>query len=265
MLHPARAVVNGLDAAFLAKAGMTGPEHILEAEDGGLLAVMSDTGDIVKVSKGLGTDWEILHMDMKPYPCCRSAHCAIDCSLKLRDSILEKIGKEYDHKTLEEERKRLTEAIREIEIKTYEVGYKQCAVSDGCLHPQNTMDAKFSIPFCTAAAFLFGKVTMSEFSDQTVEDPSMQCLIEKVTVMPDEAFSAVYPAHWGCSMKVILENGIVLETQVSDPSGGENYPLTKAQILKKAENLIKICYPGKEKQIAEKLLDLAEAERLPEL
>mgnify|MGYP003178992961 CR=1 FL=1 len=40
---------------------------------------------------------------------------------------------------------------------------------------------------------------------------------------------------------------------------------TKAQILKKAENLIKICYPGKEKQIAEKLLDLAEAERLPEL
>ena len=149
---------------------------------------MSDTGDIAKVSKGLGTDWEILHMDMKPYPCCRSAHCAIDCSLKLRDSILEKIGKEYDHKTLEEERKRLTEAIREIEIKTYEVGYKQCAVSDGCLHPQNTMDAKFSIPFCTAAAFLFGKVTMSEFSDQTVEDPSMQCLIEKVTVMPDEAF-----------------------------------------------------------------------------
>ncbi len=105
MLHPARAVVNGLDAAFLAIAGMTGPEHILEAEDGGLLAAMSDTGDIVKVSKGLGTDWEILHMDMKPYPCCRSAHCAIDCSLKLRDSILEKIGKEYDHKTLEEERK----------------------------------------------------------------------------------------------------------------------------------------------------------------
>ena len=93
MLHPARAVVNGLDAAFLAKAGMTGPEHILEAEDGGLLAAMSDTGDIAKVSKGLGTDWEILHMDMKPYPCCRSAHCAIDCSLKLRDSILEKSWK----------------------------------------------------------------------------------------------------------------------------------------------------------------------------
>ena len=94
---------------------------------------------------------------------------------------------------------------------------------------------------------------MSEFSDQTVEDPSMQCLIEKVTVMPDEAFSAVYPAHWGCSMKVILENGIVLETQVSDPSGGENYPLTKAQILKKAENLIKNLLSGKRKTDSRKI------------
>lgn len=139
------------------------------------------------------------------------------------------------------------------------------AVSDGWFTSAKYHRCKVFHSFCTAAAFLFGKVTMSEFSDRTVEDPSMQCLIEKVTVMPDEAFSAVYPAHWGCSMKVILENGIVLETQVSDPSGGENYPLTKAQILKKAENLIKICYPGKEKQIAEKLLDLAEAERLPEL
>lgn len=107
-------------------------------------------------------------MDMKPYPCCRSAHCAIDCSLKLRDSILEKIGKEYDHKTLEEERKRLTEAIREIEIKTYEVGYKQCAVSDGCLHPQNTIDAKIFHSFDTAGCNSFlEKCTMSEFSDQT--------------------------------------------------------------------------------------------------
>ena len=105
---------------------------------------------------------------------------------------------------------------------------------------------------------------MSEFSDRTVEDPSMQCLIEKVTVMPDEAFSAVYPAHWGCSMKVILENGIVLETQVSDPSGGENYPLTKAQILKRQKILLRSAIRER-KQIAEKLLDLAEAERLPEL
>ena len=56
---------------------------------------------------------------------------------------------------------------------------KQCAVSDGCLHPQNTIDAK-SFPFhFVHGSVPFGKVTMSEFSDQTVEDPSMQCLIEK--------------------------------------------------------------------------------------
>lgn len=34
-LSPARAAVNGLTSALLAQGGMTGPEHILDAEDGG--------------------------------------------------------------------------------------------------------------------------------------------------------------------------------------------------------------------------------------
>lgn len=40
--------------------------------------------------------------------------------------------------------------------------------------------------------------------------------------MPDEAFCGCISGSGDDSMKVILENGIVLETQVSDPSGGEN-------------------------------------------
>lgn len=252
VLHPARAAVNGLDAAFLAKTGMTGPEHILEAEDGGLLVAMSDAGDIGKISEGLGTKWEILYMDMKPYPCCRSAHCAIDGSLRLRKMIME-------------ESEDPAEEVKKVEIGTYEVGYKQCAVSDGCLHPKNTMDAKFSTPFCTASALIYGKVTGEEFKQSVVDDKRVKELIEKIHVTADERFTAEYPAHWGCSVKVILNNGHVLETEVKDPAGSADSPLTKEQILGKAESLIKIAYPGKEKQIAMEVLDLAEADQLPEL
>ncbi len=45
----------------------------------------------------------------------------------------------------------------------------------------------------------------------------------------------------------------------------ENYPLTKAQILKRQKILLRSAIREKRKQIAEELLDLAEAERLPEL
>lgn len=256
VLHTARAAVNGLDAVFLAKAGMTGPEHILEAEDGGLLAAMSDAGDTSKVSKGLGTEWEILNMDMKPYPCCRSAHCAIDGSLKLRE-MLRKMAKE--------EAEDPVKMIKKIEIRTYEVGYKQCAVSDGCLHPKNAMDAKFSTPFCAAVAFIYGKVTGEEFKQSVVDDEKVKKLIEKVQVISDERFTAEYPAHWGCAAKVILNNGCVLETEVKNPSGSADSPLTREQILGKAGSLIRTAYSGKEEQIARELLDLAEADQLPEL
>lgn len=164
-----------------------------------------------------------------------------------------------------EESENPAEEVKKIEIGTYEVGYKQCAVSDGCLHPKNTMDAKFSTPFCTAAALIYGKVTGEEFKQSVVDDKRVKELIEKIHVTVDERFTAEYPAHWGCSVKVILNNGRVLETEVKDPAGSADSPLTREQILGKAESLIKIAYPGKEKQIAREVLDLAEADQLPEL
>ncbi|HWQ57868.1 MAG TPA: MmgE/PrpD family protein, partial [Clostridia bacterium] len=83
-LHPARAAANGLAAAYLARAGMTGPSGILAAEDGGLFAAMTDAPEPCRLNAGLGETWEILRLDRKPYPCCRSTHCAIDGALALR-------------------------------------------------------------------------------------------------------------------------------------------------------------------------------------
>ena len=144
ILHPARAAADGIEAAFLARAGMTGPEHIFEAKDGGLLTAMSDGGAISQLSQGLGEVYEILNMDMKPYPCCRSAHCAIDGILEIREQMEARLGLKIRNMS---EAEILAEQIQAIEIDTYLVGYKQCAVSDGCLHPKTVLDAKFSTPY----------------------------------------------------------------------------------------------------------------------
>lgn len=150
VLHTARAAADGMEAAFLAKAGMTGPEHIFEAKDGGLLTAMSDGGDLKKLSAGLGTVYEILNMDMKPYPCCRSAHGVIDAAFEIRKELLKKA--DLERTSLE---KQIAD-IRQVQIETYLVGYKQCAVSEGCLNPKTTLDAKFSTPYAAAAALLYG-------------------------------------------------------------------------------------------------------------
>ena len=246
VLHTGRAAANGLEAAFLAKAGMTGPEHVMEAKDGGLLLSMSDGGDASKISEGLGSRWEILKMDMKPYPCCRSAHCAVDCALYLRKFL--DVGK-----------------IKRIDISTYLVGYMQCGVSEGCCRPKNVLDAKFSIPYTVAAAFLYGRVSLAEFEPQVVENPAVQALLEKVKVTADERFTSQYPKHWGCAMRVTMKDGYVHSYEISDPSGSIARPLTREQAMDKARTFLAVAYAGHENEIVEQILGLYKEERIPGL
>ena len=262
ILHPARAAADGIEAAFLAKAGMTGPEHIFDAKDGGLLYAMSDGGDVSKLSQGLGEVYEILNMDMKPYPCCRSAHCAIDGILEIREQMERRMGLQIQNKP---EAEILAQQIRAIEIDTYLVGYKQCAVSDGCLHPKTILDAKFSTPYLVSAAFLYGTVGMEQFESEVVFDPAVQNLLEKVTVHPADRFTEQYPKHWGCHVKVTMQDGTVYEAEVKDPSGSVARPLSREQAMKKAEEFLSVVCPGRVTETIEELLNLESRNMLPSI
>lgn len=260
ILHPARAAADGIEAAFLARAGMTGPEHIFEAKDGGLLTAMSDGGAISQLSQGLGVVFEILNMDMKPYPCCRSAHCAIDGILEIREQMEARLGLKIRNMS---EAEILAEQIQAIEIDTYLVGYKQCAVSNGCLHPKTVLDAKFSTPYSAAAAFLYGTVGMEQFEPEVVFDPAVQNLLERVAVRPADRFTGQYPKHWGCHVKVTMQDGAVYESEVEDPSGSVARPLSREQAMKKAEEFLSVVCPGREQKTIVELLNLESREQLP--
>ena len=248
VLNPARASADGFEAAVLAQAGMTGPEHVLTAKDGGILAAMSDQYDVSLVSKDLGTAWQILEMDNKPYPCCRSTHCAIDGTLALR----EKYGvtpEDVDH----------------IQVDTYLVGNKQCGMSEGSLHPKNPVDAKFSTPFCVASALIYGQVSLAQFTQEYIERPAVQELLAKVKVVTEDRFTAVYPDHWGCHVTIFCKDGRVLEEEVTDASGSVSNPLTSQQVVQKATGLIRETQGEKAGAIAEAIRKAPDMEKLPQL
>ena len=76
----------------LGVGGMTGPERILDARDGGLYRAVADSFDMKILVNGLGTSYEILKIDKKPYPCCRTTHHAIDSIVIAHPNI------DYDEK-----------------------------------------------------------------------------------------------------------------------------------------------------------------------
>lgn len=243
-LHPARAIVNGVSACLLAQSGMTGPEHILDAEDGGLYAAVSDSYDMSDLTDSLGEDFQICHIDKKPYPCCRTTHHAIDAALKLRNEIS-------------------AESVASILVETYDVGVLQCGFKK---YPESTREAKFSIPYTCAVAMIYGKVTGSEFTQPVLDDPMVRFIAENTDVVADKMFSERYPKRWGSRMTVTLKDGSVHVCQIDDISGSPAAPLTREQEKSKFAGLVSPVLGTKRmEELSEKLLCIDKLERLPDL
>src|SRR5262249_29102766 len=82
--HPGKAAENGLSAALLAQAGMTGPRQVLEAKWGGFFSTYSPgIGTPEATLAGLGQEFRIERSGMKPYACCRGLHAGIDALLEI--------------------------------------------------------------------------------------------------------------------------------------------------------------------------------------
>ena len=243
-LHPARSIVNGVSACLLSMSGMTGPVHILDAEDGGLYKAVSDSYDMSKLTTGLGESFEINNMDKKPYPCCRTTHHAIDTALALRDEL------DVDE-------------IKSVLVETYDVGVLQCGFTK---YPETWVEAKFSIPFTCAAAFVNGRVTISEFSKDVISDPRVERIAKATTVVADDLFTERYPKRWGSRMTVTMNDGTKLVKQIDDMSGSLAVPLSAKQ---EADKFIGLTAPvmGEERanKIMEAVLRIEELDRLPNL
>ena len=106
---------------------------------------------------------------------------------------------------------------------------------------------------------------MREFEPKVVADQAVQKLLHKVEVMPVEHFTAQYPKHWGCSMKMTMQDGTVYEAEITDPSGSVARPLTREQAVEKAEEFFKEICPGEEKKLVDEMLKLEEKGVLPRI
>lgn len=248
VLHPARAAFSGYDAALLARAGMTGPEHILSASDGGLYPAMSDEYNYDAVTRGLGSHWEITQMTIKPYPCCRSTHCAIDGALALRKA------KGF-----------VLSEIETILVETYLVGYKQCGLSEGSINPAKAIEAKFSIPYTVSCALLRGNVRLEDFEESSIQEDTVQQLLKRVHVKPCETFSKVYPDHWGCTVHLVKKDGSIMSSTVTDACGSVDNPVTEEQLTQKVESLLSFYESQRVEEVIKKIITVDSLPCMPSL
>jgi 2-methylcitrate dehydratase PrpD len=213
-VHPGWAGHGGAVAAALAGGGVTGPVSVLEGRFG-LYRTFVDRSPDRMPFDSLGQVWETLRVGFKAYPCCHLSHAYLDCALRLRREHA--IGA------------RAIESV-ECRVPAGEVPII-CEPRPGKLQPRTAYDAKFSLPYSVAAAFVTGRVDLDTYEERALNDPEVRALAARVTHVVDR--TPGYPERFPGWVRVRLRHGRVLEARQRDSSGGVEIPLSEAAIVEK--------------------------------
>ena len=226
-LHAGRAAEAGVVAADLARHGFTGPPEILEGSRGFFQATCPDP-ELENLLAAPAAPWQLRNTSIKPWPCCRHTHPAIDAALELAESVD-------------------SSGVAKVAVETYRPALDVC---DRPL-PTSEYEAKFSLQHCVAAALNDGRVVFDSF-DEAGRNRLAEAR-ERVALSAVEPYVSAYPAHWGASVTATLDNGSVVTARRSDCKGDPESPLTADEMVAKARFLM--TYGGLSDDDAQAVID----------
>lgn len=211
-LHTARGAESGVLAAYLAREGFTGPERILEGEKGLFAGACPDPMPEA-VAADPGRPWELTRTSIKPWPCCRHTHPAIDAAIELN------------------------KALAGAAVKSVKVGAYRAAL-DVCNRPlpDDPYSAKFSLQHTVAIALVDGKVDQASFDAAARQRIAAERAKVDVTLAP--AIDQAYPANWGVEIDVVTTDGRTLRATRRDAKGDPENPVTAGELKVKAAMLL---------------------------
>ncbi len=203
-MHPGKAAQSGILATLLARRGYTGPATIFEGKYGFLNAFSFERAyDTERITKGLGEVFVGHETAFKPYPCCRFLHQVID-------GVLDMV----------KEDKVTPGIIDEVWITTFKVGIDTLMKPEERRYrPKTTVDAQFSIPFVVGAAVVRQRVSLTEFTEESIQDPEILKIASKVKAEEDLEYTRGYPEKFPTSIEIRLKDGEVLKRHLDVPSG----------------------------------------------
>jgi 2-methylcitrate dehydratase PrpD len=201
-LHAGLAARNGVLAALLARGGLHASQQAFDGPQGFLRAFDSAGPALAGAIADLGSRWEIVDtgITVKLYPSCAGTHPTLDAILDLR----------RDHRFSAADVDRIDLDVDAITptILIYP-------------RPASGLEGKFSLPFCAAAAVVFGRVGVDTFDDAVLADPRVVSMMPRVAMRVDPSLDGIGPPLTEARVAVTLRDGRVLRR---DAHGARGYP-----------------------------------------
>lgn len=212
--HPGWAAASGIVAAHLAKSGMTGPMTVFEGRYGLFKTYgVEAESDLERLTRGLGSGWEVERVSIKPYPCCHFAHAFIDCTLALRARGIAADAVEN-----------VRAVVPEIELPLICEPFAQKLV------PDSSYAAKFSLPFLLAAAHIDGRIDHRTFAPEQIRRPDLLAFAQRVSYRVAAPGETTFPKYFPGLIVATLKDGGSIEERLDVNTGNPDNPLTPERI-----------------------------------
>ncbi|KAK5065029.1 hypothetical protein LTR84_000864 [Exophiala bonariae] len=220
-LHPGLAAKSAFEAVIFAEAGVLGSALPIEGQFGFLHAYSGDY-DATKLVKGLGSEWSLLKTALKPYPACRMTHGMIELADQLAEDT------------------RDGDSVESIRVKISATCFPVVGEpTPNKIHPQNIVDAQFSVYYQIAVSFLYGSNLGWSVYDY-LHDEKVKILSDKITVVVAEV-----PNPTATTLSVTKTNGDFSEASSEILLWEEERPVTWSSLERKFKGLTSGLLDGK--------------------
>ncbi|MGE0801385.1 MAG: MmgE/PrpD family protein [Lautropia sp.] len=214
--HPGWAAMCGMQAAQFARAGADGPCFVFEGARGLYNTFLAgEEIGLHRATDGLGREWLTRAIATKFYPMCHFIHAFVDCALALK----------AEHGLRPPEIAEVTCFIARDQARIV------CEPVADKLVPRTPYEAKFSLPWCVAAALIGDVVDLSTFDECAIARADIRALAERVRYQLDAG--SRYPDSFSGRLVVTLQGGRTVSATREGPLGSAANPAPQDALWKK--------------------------------
>jgi 2-methylcitrate dehydratase PrpD len=241
-LHSGWAAQSGIVAAFLGRAGTTGPRAVFEGRFGLFAAHLQDESvarNLARITDGLGATWESRRSSFKPFPAAHVIHPYIDALLRLR--------KEHALRA---------DSVREIvcPVASYIVPIVCEPVAEK-RRPKSDWHGRVSLQYTLAEAMYAGHLGKNAYQTGSLSHPEILRLADSVTYLVDPSFPG--PERFRGAVRIVLRSGAVYEAIEEDNRGSARNPMSVDDLLAKfEENVAGVLSYARTRQLADAIFEL---------
>lgn len=201
--------MSGMIAVEMACIGLTGPNEVFSGRYGYFPVFHPQRYDMNAFTRDLGKSWEMKNTSLKPFPCCKLIHTALQGAFDLRRA----------HGISPEE---IAEVRAGINPEDYDMICEPLPIKR---NPQTVVDAIYSLPYVLSVGLTQGKIGLQDFTNEAINRPQIIEFAKIIQPVKDENLPKATEKGIPAWVSITLKNGKKYDCYTEAVKGSPTIPM----------------------------------------